>query len=492
MRRFRDICLLLLVFGLGSSVRAQYYPVYPAPNYYPAYQNNPYGYYPVSQAPRYLPGYYAPAPGAISMPTPMMAPVQPGPGWQAPLPKSLPQPEAAPATPEPQVEPDAAAPDAPAEPAPQPYHTGLPPVRYTLPECLASFPYEAPRPCSYVWGKMEALLWQVRDGPPHYPLVTTDSNPGTLNSGSLSSPTARSLFGEDGFDYGIFHGGRLTVGMWLDSDQRLGIEGSGFLFETRADRFSADSSTYPALYLPAFSTTLGAESRLVVADPKLGLTGNVDIGSTLQLWGAEINGVYRLMRTGGWDVQLLGGFRYLDLFDSFELDNTTSGFGSSAFLLDRFEARNQFYGPQVGARVDYSYGPFTLGLCGKIALGVSHEVMEASGYNTSAATGSNLGGFFTQPTNIGRTTVDSFSAVPQFAMTIGYNLTDRIFVFAGYDFLLWTDVERSGSEIDRVLNLSQSAAFGTGTLSGAARPEPIIRQSDFWAQGISLGVQFRY
>ena len=343
------------------------------------------------------------------------------------------------------------------------------------------------------WGKSEYLLWRMRDGPPHFPLVTTDSNPGNINSGSLISPTTNVLFGNNGFDYGVFHGGRLTFGVWLDAEERCGIEGSGFLQETRSVRFHAGSDVDPALYLPSFNILRGTEARLIVADPTIPLTGTVDISAAMQFWGAEVNGVYRLLRTCGWDVQLLAGFRYLELLETIDLENQTQGFNQTAFLMDQFETRNQFYGPQVGVRTDYTYGRFSAGLSAKIALGVTHEVTNIAGYNTSPLTGSTLGGFFTEPSNIGRTMENSFSAVPQFAATLGFNLTERVTLFAGYDYLLWTSVARAGDQIDRVLNLSQSAAFGGGTLTNIlGRPEPLFHHADFWAQGISLGVQYRY
>ncbi len=474
MRRFREICLVLALFGLAGSVRAQYYP--PAP-YNPYAPPVPY-YYPTQPAPRYLPGYYA-SPRPADAPVAEPAPVKQAQEAEQQLPPAPEIVEPAPA-PEPAVLPSGRS-------------TSLPPVRYTIPEVLGNFPFESPKTPSVIWGKAEYLMWWMRNGTPHYPLVTTDSNPGTVTSGSLISPSATTLFGNDGFDYGAFHGGRLTFGIWLDPDNRIGIEASGFVQETRSVRFHAGSDTTPALYIPAYDALTGSESRLVIADPTIPLTGTVDIASTLQLWGYEINGVYRLTRYAGWEVQLLGGFRYLDLLENFELENTTSGFNQTAYLLDHFQSRNQFYGPQAGVRGDYTYGRFTAGLSAKIALGVTHEVSETAGYNVAANTGTNAGGFFSEPSNIGRSMVNYFGAVPQFTASLGYNLTERMTIFAGYDYLLWTGVARAGDQIDRVLNLSQSAAFSNPNLtSPLQRPEPLFHHADFWAQGVSLGVQFKY
>ena len=36
-------------------------------------------------------------------------------------------------------------------------------------------------------------------------------------------------------------------------------------------------------------------------------TGIVDVHSTTQLWGADVNALYGLYRGNGWNVSLLGG-----------------------------------------------------------------------------------------------------------------------------------------------------------------------------------------
>ena len=51
---------------------------------------------------------------------------------------------------------------------------------------------------------------------------------------------------------------------------------------------------------------------------------------------------------------------------------------------------------------------------------------------------------------------------------------------------------RPGTAIDRTINFSQSPVFSTGTLVGPARPAFTFKDSDFWAQGINFGLEFRY
>ena len=65
-------------------------------------------------------------------------------------------------------------------------------------------------------------------------------------------------------------------------------------------------------------------------------------------------------------------------------------------------------------------------------------------------------------------------------------------LFAGYDFLYWNQVVRPGSQIDRNVNLTQSTLLGNGALTGSASPNPLFSRTDFWAQGMTFGFEFRF
>jgi hypothetical protein len=56
-------------------------------------------------------------------------------------------------------------------------------------------------------------------------------------------------------------------------------------------------------------------------------------------------------------------------------------------------------------------------------------------------------------------------------------------------------VLRPGNQINHNVNLSQNAVLdpnGVGTLVGPAQPAFLLNRSDFWAQGVSIGLEFRY
>ena len=98
-------------------------------------------------------------------------------------------------------------------------------------------------------------------------------------------------------------------------------------------------------------------------------------------------------------------------------------------------------------------------------------------------------GLLAQSTNSGRFTRDMFSVVPEIGVNVGYQITDNLTAYVGYNFLYWTNVARPGDQIDRTINISQLSG---GNLAGPARPVFTPRATDFWAQGVNFGLAFRW
>jgi len=371
---------------------------------------------------------------------------------------------------------------------------------------------------SRCWASLDYLLWWIKDGPIPGPLVTT-GNPsvdGDL-TGALGQSTTKILFGNSNLDYGTFSGLRLTIGGWVTSCQSFGIEASAFLLEQRSVRFAAgsDASGNPPLYVPAFNPVKGIENRLVVSEPfnsgftTGGFTGSVVWASTTRLWGDEINGVFGGWSSCNWQGSFLAGFRYLDLNESLGLMNTTvtlpvpnteaPGVAFTSSIADNFQTRNQFYGGQIGTKATYCWNFLNIDFVGKLALGDSHQVVNIMGISSQTAGGPTPGtfpgGLFAQPTNIGRQARDEFTVVPEFEVKVGCCICPGVRAFIGYDLLYWNQVVRPGSQIDRSLNLSQSPVITqnpNATLVGTAQPVPLFNRSDFYANGVTFGLELRY
>lgn len=353
--------------------------------------------------------------------------------------------------------------------------------------------YTAPE----VWAQGECLWWRLPTGPLRFPLVTTGNPAADPLAGNLGQPTTRVLVGGNGLDYGRTGGVRLTAGAWYGA---AGAEVSGLWLDARevAGGIRSSPTGSPALYVPVFNLGTGREGSIIVADSVFGAAGAVAVDSRSRLWGWEANGLIP-MYGGPVDVTLLGGFRYLRLEETLTLQNSVTDlfFGTRTEMVDRFEADNRFYGGQVGARVTADYGRWFAVLTAKVALGATRQVVEVAGATVQTGTpptptGTFPGAIFTQPTNLGRRTDCTIAAVPELNLRAGCQVCGCLRAFVGYEVLYWSRVARPGDQIDRALNPSQSPVFGTGALTGSARPVPLLNTTDFFAHGFTAGLELRY
>jgi hypothetical protein len=107
-----------------------------------------------------------------------------------------------------------------------------------------------------------------------------------------------------------------------------------------------------------------------------------------------------------------------------------------------------------------------------------------------------VGGLLALPSNIGTESRDRFAVVPEVGVSLGYSVTDRLRVSVGYNFLYWSSVVRPGDQINRNLDVLQIPNFGIP--AGAAvptNPTQPVRQfntTDFWAHGLTFGVEIRF
>jgi outer membrane immunogenic protein len=375
------------------------------------------------------------------------------------------------------------------------------------------------------YGGAEYLLWWVKGAPLSVPLVTT--GPDSTHEGLISSSETTILYGapfspgtggNDTQNFKATSGVRLTFGYWLDDSQRLAIEAGGFaLKKAEADyNVSSDSTGNPGLSIPMYNsffylgeggcalndlfcgTTVGEDRAPIAAAPDC-VTGSVAITNTLQLWGLHTNAVVNVIRTPTWEVNALGGFRYLSLSEDFNMHTAIAGLsgtpfaGQSGNTDDDFATRNHFYGALLGLRAGAVYGPFSLESTLTAALGVNNETISINGvynaysfYNTTGPYG-----MFATPANEGTTSSNRFAVVPEAQIKLGYDITPAVRVTVGYDFLYWSNVVRPTDQIDRNMVKGQSYQQDPNSTS-LAYPQRLDKTTDFYAQGVSVGLQARF
>ncbi len=241
----------------------------------------------------------------------------------------------------------------------------------------------------------------------------------------------------------------------------------------------------------------------MVASPGV-LAGTVAVHSSSRLAGGEINGLFNLDCGCCNRLDAIGGFRYFQLNDGLGVTEDLAvlpgvpTIGGTTFAIqDQFDTADRFYGGQVGLRDEVRRGRFFADFTGEIALGAVDEVVDIRGVTVITPPGgapvTKNGGLLALPTNIGDHSRSRFAVLPEAGVDLGYQLTDHLRVSTGYDFLYLSDVVRPGDQIDRVLNPTQVPALGgAGGLVGAPRPAFAFHETDYWAQGLHVGLEFRY
>jgi len=290
-------------------------------------------------------------------------------------------------------------------------------------------------------------------------------------------------------------------------DSRLGVELAGFYIPTRSTSSSVSSTGQPGsidLYLPFFDVTINQENVTEISywpDYR----GSAQAKLSNNLGGGELNVTWTMPPQDAWRVDLLGGFRFLQLRESYTI-TTSSPYNPPNPVdiwntTDSFDARNRFYGVQIGARAAYDQGPWVGNVIGKLALGTMQQrvtvngLLETNDYNEYGPTQIFFGAYFALPSNSGDHSRNTFAVVPEVALNLGYRLTSQATVFAGYSFLYASNVARPGEQINRNVNPTQSVAYGNdppATLVGAAQPAFNFNTTDFWAQTLSIGLAYRF
>ncbi len=273
---------------------------------------------------------------------------------------------------------------------------------------------------------------------------------------------------------------------------------------TRSISRSVGSSGQPGsqdLLIPFFDVTRGAESSV-----NLSLAGSYAGRAREQfsnnLLGADVNASMRLGQGAGWRADGLGGFRYLRLHESHRFSTSSPNVPpqpSDVFLTeDLFEATNTFFGAQLGLRARGDWGAWFASGVAKVAIGAMVQTVDIEGTlitNDFNDFGTPItypaSGWFALPTNFGRRTRSVLAVVPEAGLNVGYWITPWMSVVAGYTFLYASDVVRAPQQLNRNIN---PAAFAISPTVPAPPVEPAFRfkSSDFWAQGLNVGIALRF
>jgi hypothetical protein len=442
---------------------------------------------------------WVPAQERVPLPPPdggaaQPAPAQPLPGSPVPVVPGSPQrlsspaPGPYPAAPAPAYPPPGAYPVYPPPPPPAIYEAP-PPLRPTV------FLHD-PAGNPIFWMGVDGLIWWSKSQPLSVPLLTTGPASQGATAGNLGAPGTVSLDGP--LDYGAQGGVRLFAGGWFDVNHCIGMDGSLFILGSDSTGFSAVDSSGIGNFVINEPVT-GAPFSTQVSAPGID-TGSAVVRSNSRFGGGDINLLLNLYRGNSWTINLIGGYRYLELEESVNIaadsillttstytDNqgnvlATAPPGSEVTVFDGFHTVNQFNGGQIGAEFQYLCGRWVFDGAAKVAFGATHEVVTIDGstnvFPVNGAPAFLSGGNYAT-LQIGRYRQDRFAVAPEVLFNVGYQVTPWLRAQVGYDFLFLSNVLRPGNQIDN-------------TFDGVSHPGVPMTTSTFWAQGLNLGLVFSF
>lgn len=358
-------------------------------------------------------------------------------------------------------------------------------------------------PATRLWLRGEYLRWWTEGM--STPVLATTSPAGTPSgdAGVLGLGTTQALFGGDPINEGATNGMRFRGGFFLTPAAAFGIEGEYFALAEQNDSFFQGPGG-DILARPYFDPTRDREaSQLIEYSPLQ--EGSLNISSETNLRSMLLAGRASLCPTCGGNciacrnndrVDWIVGYRRIRLEDELafvenvqHLDDATS-----RVLMDRFHTKNEINALQLGVTYQADLKRVWLESMLRVAVGQNKQSVGISGSTTLTDGGvSNdyAGGFLAQTTNAGSYRRDQFTMVPEIGVTLGIRVFDWLHGTVGYNLLYLPSVVRAGDQIDLDINSTLLAPPPTSP-TGSQRPQFNFIESDYYAHGLSLGLQLQF
>lgn len=351
------------------------------------------------------------------------------------------------------------------------------------------------------WVSAEYLLWWTRSA--QLPtLVTTGPTAETA-----VIPVVGGSFGQ------TLHGGaRFGGGWWFSDSQCRGVDARFFFLGTNGTTFATNTGQFPVLVRPFVNVNPAVGAPLpvdLISAPGLA-SGGVAVNLQNSLWGAEVNYRRNLLGCDCSRLDAIVGYRYLNFKESLTitevglLTNPTPPAplltGTAAAAFDEFRAENNFHGGQIGLAGEIRRGRWSIDGRASVAFGTVFQSADITGGQLqllpgAAAPTAFSGGLLALPgANIGNHSQAKFAVLPEAGVNFGYHITPNWRVFVGYNFLYVSNVLRPAGMINPNVDAARIPNFAPGVapLPGPGQPVPVFRTTDFFAQGISFGMQFRW
>ena len=314
---------------------------------------------------------------------------------------------------------------------------------------------------------------------------------------------------------------RMTIGGWLDGCHRWGIEADWLTLGGTSSHFDQSTTSTTQVGRPLYDlekNTLSYELADFVA------VDDSDYFNSTGVWlrynlcccgncgeccnscdsgcssGPECGNCCDSCNQFYCRTDLLVGYRNYVLGDSLSIHETlneTTPVPTNFSITDSFRTRNEFNGNEIGLSTEMHRGRWGLNILAKMALGNTHQRAYINGFTqqTTQQNGQTVvnnydNGIYATLSNINTYTRDQFTVIPQLAVEMSYQLTCRLRGYVGYDLLYWSSIWRAGDQID--LYIDPSNWPPTPLPNRLPLPTFPGQNSNFWAQGLNLGLELRF
>ncbi|MCS7046767.1 MAG: BBP7 family outer membrane beta-barrel protein [Gemmataceae bacterium] len=330
------------------------------------------------------------------------------------------------------------------------------------------------------------------------PILVTTGDPADPIPGGIGQPGTRILHGTQ-TSPGASNAFRLTYCYWLVDPEVLSFDTSFMIMEQRRLIFgrTSDDDGVPVIsrpYVDPISNLPNADPRALEAV----LRGGAQDNFYTRLMGAEANFKWNASGAPAYTgpvMFVVAGARWLRLDEKYQNNDFAQdlplGSGQSYTFRDTITTYNEFIGGQLGIVGRWRIDRLSLELSGKLAVGPNFQTYKAHGQTVTRddSTGTIVDvaneGFYVQSTNAGIQRTTQVCFVPELNVNLGINLNENLKFTVGYGIFEMINVIRSSSQLSNQIEIQPPGiptSFPRGTL----------RQTEFWAQWLSLGIEVSY
>ena len=149
---------------------------------------------------------------------------------------------------------------------------------------------------------------------------------------------------------------------------------------------------------------------------------------------------------------------------------------------DSFRTENEFHGGELGLMGELQQGCWTLKGMAKVSIGNLRQEITLNGQTTTNGVTTPGRGLFVQDSNRGEYINNDTKFIPEATVSLGYQVLDHVSISIGYHAMWIDSVALAGDQIDRTVSLLQLTP----------RPQFQLRETEFWVQGITFGLNWDF